>query len=95
MGWDSTSIGLLIGVQNRRIQALSRGEHAYVRTGTADKIRAVYDRLSGSPGPSNRVAAQARFRGYAPPIDWDEHRIEDPKARPYRRTTPFDPMKLK
>lgn len=46
------------------------------------QTREVYERLSMSPGPSQTCRDRARSRGYAPPLAWDEHTIDDPRATP-------------
>lgn len=59
------------------------------------RVRAVYDRLSMTPGPSPTARARASARGYAPPLAWDDDTIDDPRARPDlgdHTTHPCDPV---
>lgn len=51
-----------------------------VRASTAAKVARIYDQLSGTPGPSERVRNLARKRGWAPPLAWDD--IDDPDEAP-------------
>jgi len=46
------------------------------------QIREVYDRLSMTPGPSERTRRWAQALGYAPPLAWDDDTIDDPQAEP-------------
>ncbi|PWJ23344.1 hypothetical protein ATK17_3838 [Branchiibius hedensis] len=46
------------------------------------EIKTVYEELSMTPGPSPATRARARNRGYAPPLAWDDHTIDDPRAEP-------------
>lgn len=43
-----------------------------IRSELADQITALYDRLSGTPGPSEIAQRRARRAGYRPPLDWDD-----------------------
>lgn len=50
--------------------------------GYARTIRDVYEELSGTTGPSTRVASLAVRSGWAPPLAWDGVDIDDPAAFP-------------
>lgn len=53
---------------------------------TRDKVRRVhevYDRLAVTPGPSERARWTARWKGWAPPLAWDDDMIDNPDARPH------------
>lgn len=54
----------------------------YVSPATEKRVRALYDRLSMTHGPSSRSRAIARGRGWAPPLAWDDDSIDDPAAEP-------------
>ncbi|MGE4429075.1 MAG: hypothetical protein AB7G37_21705 [Solirubrobacteraceae bacterium] len=54
------------------------------------RIAAVYEELSGKVGPSERTRRQARARGYAPPLAWDD--IEDPNERPDEEGVDAEPL---
>lgn len=49
---------------------------------TADAIRALYNALWSTPGPSAKTRARAAAMGYVPPLAWDDDTIDDPAARP-------------
>lgn len=53
-----------------------------VRGATWMRVRDVYERLSGTPGPSKVAIARARRRGYAPPIAWEGVDIDHPDSKP-------------
>lgn len=42
----------------------------------------VYDLLSMTPGRNVRAKLEARKRGWAPPLAWDDDTIDDPDAKP-------------
>ncbi|NNM46948.1 helix-turn-helix domain-containing protein [Knoellia koreensis] len=46
------------------------------------QTRDVYDRLSMTPGPSQKCRDRARARGYAPPLAWEEDTLDDPRGTP-------------
>jgi hypothetical protein len=57
-----------------------------------DRIAALYDDLSMTPGPSARTRARAVAAGYPPPLSWDDDAIDDPAACPIGvPTTAWDP----
>ncbi|WP_174188472.1 helix-turn-helix domain-containing protein [Nocardia barduliensis] len=52
-------------------------------------IKALFDRLQLTPGPSQRARDYGRKRGWALPFEWDETALDDPRGRPQRgRWTP-------
>lgn len=84
LGWlDSNGTRLFTGRQDR------------VRKATAEKVAALYDDLSMTPGASRRARNHARRNGWAPPLAWDDDLLDDPTARPdygpttTRKTIPF------
>lgn len=62
--------------------------HRAIRRANADRVAAIYDRLSMTPGPSRRAAARAERLGWVPPLAWDDDLIDDPAAEPYRAHPP-------
>jgi hypothetical protein len=51
----------------------------------ADAIVIIYDKVSMIPcedPTAGRVARQAKKKGWAPPLAWDDDTIDDPKAKP-------------
>jgi hypothetical protein len=78
LGWPTAIIFAEAGMpKNSRI-----GRYPTVHIETAAKIKAVYERLSMTPGPSPRSRMLARKAGYLPPLAWDDDTIDDPNAQP-------------
>ncbi|WP_280254634.1 helix-turn-helix domain-containing protein [Nocardia wallacei] len=47
-------------------------------------IKALFDRLQMTPGPSEQARSYGRDRGWALPFEWDEDALDDPTAQPER-----------
>ena len=82
LGWRYSDIAALTPYQMAFIGAVASGRRAMVNADTADLVRAVYDRLSGTPGPSGKTRAYARNRGWPAPLAWEDGAIDDPAAKP-------------
>ncbi|WP_433193821.1 hypothetical protein ACQP1G_34250 [Nocardia sp. CA-107356] len=64
-----------------------RNAESLARTISADRERAVkalFDRLQMTPGPSERARARGRRNGWALPFEWDEAALDDPRGKPVR-----------
>lgn len=59
---------------------LHAANRRWVARSTHDQIATVFTRLCMTPGPSTKAVSNARKRGYAPPLAWDD--IDDPNAIP-------------
>jgi hypothetical protein len=83
LGWSLRDINVELGCANRHTGFASTllGE-ATILASTLERVIAVYDRLSMTPGPSNLARAKAAAKGYPPPLAWDEDAIDDPRACP-------------
>ncbi|MGW6557955.1 hypothetical protein [Streptomyces hydrogenans] len=57
-------------------------EPATVRQSVANGMTALYQRLSGTPGPSHLAVCAARRLRWESPIAWDDDSIDDPAAIP-------------
>lgn len=57
---------------------------------TATRVTDLYERLSGTPGPSQRSRQAAARAGYAPPHAWEYVDIDDPEATPDLGTSEDD-----
>ncbi|GAB3884470.1 hypothetical protein [Terrabacter terrigena] len=103
LGWTCPEIGERLGVSDSRVGHIMTGLYKRVTPETAARVRAVYDELSmtvpvdkpmvrrGDCPIHERGRNDARRRGYAPPLAWDEETIDDPSARPahlLRRAAP-------
>lgn len=53
-----------------------------VHADTAAAVRALYDELSMTPGPSSRSRQRAARKGWPVPLAWSDDSIDDPNARP-------------
>ncbi|MGW4121377.1 hypothetical protein [Nocardia sp. NPDC004711] len=52
-------------------------------------VKTLFDRFQMTPGPSAQSRALGERRGWPLPMEWDEHALDDPNARPVRaRWTP-------
>lgn len=75
LGWPLEAIARRGGWAGRAslasILTYCQRSQTVLRT-THQRIAAVYDRLSGTPGPSKITRRQASKRGYAPPLAWDD-----------------------
>ena len=78
IGWTSGHIADLTGVTRSAVRRIKYS--TTVQIGTARKIAAVYEALSGRRGPSEMTRGRARSLGYAPPLAWDH--IDDPAEAP-------------
>jgi hypothetical protein len=83
LGWTQDQLGGRLGMSRSVVSELILGRtYPQVEQATAGRVTAVYEHLSGTPGPSEPARARARQAGYAPPCAWDEHTIDDPAAGP-------------
>lgn len=71
MGWRGASLGAQFYQQDR------------VYAETARRAKEVYDRLSNTPGPSNKSRGRAKKSGFEPPLAWDDATIDDPNVKPW------------
>lgn len=68
LGWSGAALGAQFYQQDRVYRA------------TAERVAAVYARLSDTPGTSSRTRLLAQRNGWLPPIWWDDDTIEDPRS---------------
>lgn len=81
IGWTARALGEHLGLSPVGVRWLLVRD--IVHTTTAARVAETYRRLSDTPGPSANAAAQARNRGYQPPIAWDCDDLDDPAGRPW------------
>jgi hypothetical protein len=80
MGWTTRQVSEACGLRPMTLSQLAwKGS---VSAGTHAKVVKVYAELRGVIGPSSRIRALARTRGWAPPAAWDDDTIDDPVAHP-------------
>jgi hypothetical protein len=81
LGWRYQDMEALIdGPMALSATILSAGR--WVTARNHERIKAMYDQLCMSEGPSRKTRTIARQKGYAPPLAWDEDTIDDPEATP-------------
>lgn len=71
LGWRYRDIDEAAG-RGGRNWAHNLTTQARVHLDTAELVEAVYDRLSMTPGPSDRVRKHAQKMRWAPPLAWDD-----------------------
>src|SRR5690606_18083712 len=69
IGWPHLIIARELGMHPTRVRDLRGNQrtNCIYRT-TAIKVAELYERLSGTPGPSDKVRAWAKKLGWAPPL---------------------------
>ena len=80
IGWPRQLISEHSGVVVFRLNDLVQRDITVIES-NAIAVRAAYESLCMTPGPSNRVRARAARAGWAPPLAWDDN-IDDPDAVP-------------
>lgn len=80
IGWRHEDIAAHLGISGRQVGLYAQRPQVYFETWQA--IKNVYEKLSGTPGPSRLGGAKARNRGWAPPIAWEGVDIDHPDAEP-------------
>lgn len=83
IGWSCPALAAELGYGSyAAVTYLQRRYRTTVLRSIAERVSAVYDRLSMTPGPSVRAVRTAARNGWAPPLAWDDDEIDDPTARP-------------
>ena len=83
-GYSQAQIAREMSTHESWVSRLVNGYDHSVNADTVARVKAVYDRLAMTPGPSDRARRQARARGWAPPLAWDDDEIDNPAAKPDR-----------
>lgn len=81
MGWPCRDVATRAGTTVPALRTLILPQRRISFT-LARRVAGVYDDLALTPGPSRPAASKARRLGFAPPMAWDDGRIDDPRARP-------------
>lgn len=83
-GWTLTGQAAQVGMTVSNYAALL--DRPQVLRATADKVQALYGKLSMLPAPAGygctRVRNLAKAQGWFPPLAWDDETIDDPAACP-------------
>jgi hypothetical protein len=95
-GWPMAWLADELAMKRTNFSVMMRGSQ--VRASTAAAVRALYDRLWDQPPPQDtpRKAADVRAarklagrEEWAPPMAWDDSKIDNPAARPAGRRRAF------
>lgn len=87
IGHSQTSLAERVGWTLANLNVLVLGRRDSVTVATAQLIAQLYDELSMTPGTNARARSLAQGRNWAPPLAWDDDKIDDPGARPHGRDT--------
>lgn len=82
LGYNQQHLAQATGLGYSTISYLILGKVTRTGRARAAKVRAVYDRLSMTPGPSRAARDRAHRSGWMPPLAWDDDTIDDPAAQP-------------
>lgn len=82
IGYSQTDLARRLNVTVANVNYHIHNVKARRQGEVADRIAALYDQLSMTPGPSAAAMRIASRNGWAPPLAWDENTIDDPTARP-------------
>ncbi|WP_068059162.1 hypothetical protein [Nocardia xishanensis] len=80
IGWRHDDIAALLTVSPRQVGLYAQRRWVFFETWQA--IKNIYDKLSGTPGPSRLGELKARKRGYATPLAWEGRDIDHPDHQP-------------
>jgi len=82
IGWRTEDLAERLGMPRRNVHLLrTKPRTPTINRTTAERVARLYEQLSGRPGPSELTRKRARARGWAPPMAWDDERLDDPRAR--------------
>jgi len=83
LGWPTRQLATHMGsADHGTVTDITSCNNRTIRRATADAIKALYDDLGMTQGPSRISAARAAKRGWLPPLCWDDDTIDDPAATP-------------
>ncbi len=81
IGYGPRELGPMLDEPAAEVARLRRLHRDQVHARRAAAIAALYGRLEGTHGPSDRARAEARLRDWAPPLAWDDETHLDDPAR--------------
>lgn len=82
IGWSITDQAAELGVgRSQFCNSLARDGVSVERDRA---VRTMYERLSGTPGPSPYARRRAERDGWAPPLAWEDEDLDNPLARASR-----------
>jgi len=80
LGWATDAVAAEAGFSHHTAARILSGRVERIAATTHEAVCGAYDRLSMRLGPSRRAANAARRKGWAPPLAWDDERLDDPEA---------------
>lgn len=80
IGWPKCEIASRIGERTKHLSQFLQNNQ--IRADKVRRIKAVFDELCTTPGPSEKSRRYAQRAGWPPPLAWDDDTIDDPKAKP-------------
>jgi len=81
LGWRGVDLEPLLKIEYRTVSRVAKAKR--VTVGTAERVAAVYDRLSMTQGPSATTRRRALAKGWLVPMEWDDDLIDDPRHVPH------------
>jgi transcriptional regulator with XRE-family HTH domain len=85
IGWSAEELGARLGITAQALRR-TRSHEGPVERRTHERVIALYDEISMTPGPSKRARSLAVRNGWAPPLAWDDDALDDPNAEPAHTT---------
>jgi hypothetical protein len=82
LGWTLQAIADRMGEPSTSHICYAANRSRKVTRKRDQAMRAVYEELSMTLGPSDRARAHAERQGWPPPLAWDDDTIDDPAAIP-------------
>ncbi|TDP29894.1 hypothetical protein [Nocardia ignorata] len=80
LGWPRRVLAARLGIDSSLVSQLFTQCHTSYTRWLA--VKALYEELSATRGPSNHVASTARRAGHVPPLAWEGIDIDHPLAEP-------------
>jgi plasmid maintenance system antidote protein VapI len=80
LGWSCAAQGRASGIHPATVWDIAAGNRQRITEDTFDKVCALFERWSATPGASRTTVAAARRRGWLPPLAWGD--IDDPAEVP-------------
>lgn len=87
LGWPVGEVAARAGTTAATLRTLILPSRQ-ISYALAQRVAAVYEQMSATPGPSRISAGKARQLGFAPPAAWDDDSIDDPQAVPIIEVEP-------
>lgn len=94
IGWRGIDIAHACGWKTGEAVTNALVHRDFVNHRTAARIKAAYDQMSMTLGPSATTRRRAETRGWPPPLAWDDETIDDPAAKPQGMTPRYEPAFL-